>query len=103
MLRVNENIAPDFAARVQARGCKAETFPHNQLTALVRLEGKRLAYCQLNGAIALVVKSPSKHREAEAFVAYSQFFERFTDRLDFLPKTMYKPHFDAEHRVNFAL
>jgi hypothetical protein len=36
----------------------------------------------------LVIKPPSKQQEAEAFVAYSPVFERFTDGLDFLLKRM---------------
>src|SRR2546430_13972386 len=62
----NAHIAPDFAALIRDRDCKAGTFPHSRLILQAEPEVKRLAYCQLNGAIALMVKSPPSHQKAES-------------------------------------
>src|SRR5215475_13062493 len=42
-------IQPDFSALSQARDCRAETFPHNQLNARAKCEVKQLAWCLLVG------------------------------------------------------
>ena len=52
---------------------------------------KRLAYCQLNGAIALVVKSPPSHRGAESG---STFFSQGYRKLTLMPSTESVSHRD---------